>query len=87
MKNWKRWISLAFIVKTGMFCFTISQFTIHSESYGGAFLLASGDSFSYFDPVENLISNGHYADDHRMPGIGWIYFLLRLFLNPFHASG
>lgn len=40
-----------------------------------------GDTPSYTDPIENLIANGHYIPDHRMPGYGAIYYLLRLLFS------
>jgi len=38
-----------------------------------------GDTPSYIDPIENLLANGHYSPDRRMPGYGIIYLFFRQF--------
>ena len=60
----------------------------------GTFAAWDGDTFSYLDPVENLLRTGTYAQDlarpdsyaGRMPGYGIVYGLLRLALPPGAAA-
>lgn len=78
--NWKFWVGLALIVKTAFFIYLIGEKSTINEHYLGTFALDGGDSISYIDPIENLLANGEYYDDYRMPGYGWLYFLLRLLM-------
>jgi hypothetical protein len=41
----------------------------------------TNDSFSYITPFENLYTQGNYDPDFRMPGYGWLYFLLRFLFS------
>ena len=36
------------------------------------------DTHSYLDPIDNLLRNGNYSPDYRMPGYGSVYLLFRL---------
>lgn len=72
--NWKFWISLALIVKSIFFIFKLLEFGYTGYSFSNF----GGDTSSYLGPIENLIANGEYYDDFRMPGYGWLYFLLRI---------
>ena len=79
---WKFWILLSLAVKGLIFSWRLlfdhaGDFVYHGES----FALSGGDSLGYFEPMENLLQYGRYEDDFRMPGYGWLYFLLRLFLS------
>ena len=55
-----------------------------------AFAVWGGDTFSYLDPIENLLRQGTYAQDlarletyaGRTPGYGVVYGALRLALSP-----
>ena len=78
--NWKFWLGLALIVKTAFFIYLLKDKSTINEHYLETFALDGGDSISYIEPIENLLANGEYFDDHRMPGYGWLYFLLRLFM-------
>ena len=51
----------------------------------GIIYATRGDSNSYIEPIENLISKGAYSPDFRMPGYGALYFLLRLLLSKANA--
>jgi hypothetical protein len=42
----------------------------------------SGDTASYIDPVDNLLSTGRYTPDFRMPGYAVPYLAFRLCLGP-----
>lgn len=58
------------------------------------FAIWGGDTFSYLDPIENLLGHGTYAQDltrldtyaGRMPGYGLVYGALRLLLAPAAAA-
>jgi len=85
--NWKLWILISLVIKSLFIIYFMSM--VHSYghdfwgfNYKGSFAKAGGDTPSYFQPIENLISNGKYADDHRMPGYGWLYYFCRLIFNP-----
>ena len=65
-----------------------------AATFGGAFAVRGGDTFSYLDPIENLFRYGTYAQDlgrletyaGRMPGYGIVYGALRLVLGPGGAA-
>lgn len=81
--NWKVWVLIALVVKSLFVIYFVSlAYSLPADAYGfnwkGSWAKAGGDTPSYFDPIENLLAHGEYYDDHRMPGYGWIYFLLRL---------
>ena len=77
--NYIFWISLAFLIK-GLVPFLLllkgHRTDPHLLSFG--FI---GDTPSYTDPIESLLANGNYSPDHRLPGYGAIYFLLRLLFS------
>lgn len=83
--NWKFWICLAFVIKCVGFFYNLFEFHNYLEAYHGSFLLTTGDTFSYFDPVDEFISQGAYLYDFRMPGYGFVYYILRLGLDPSNA--
>jgi len=39
------------------------------------------DAYTYFDPIDNLLQNGEYAPDYRLPGFLPLYLPLRLFAD------
>lgn len=87
INNWKFWIAFSLIIKSLFFIFFISlSSSLKSDyagfNYRGSFGKDAGDTQGYFSPVENLLANGEYKDDFRMPGYGWIYYLNRLFFSP-----
>lgn len=65
-----------------------------SFTTAGAVAVRGGDTFSYLDPVENLLRHGTYAQDlarpetyaGRMPGYGLVYGTLRLLASPRGAA-
>ena len=76
------WLLLALLVKACLFYFKVDELKhIANPHFQASIAREAGDTFTYLQPIENLISTGHYEDDFRMPGYGWIYFLLRLFLS------
>lgn len=73
------WISLSFIIKGILFLLLINELGVISFSkFAG---IIGGDTSSYLEPIESLISKGVYEPDFRMPGYGWIYYLLRLLFD------
>ena len=78
--NWKLWFVLALLVKTAVFIFKIKEPGPNFTDFPESFALAGGDARSYIDPIENLLANGSYFNDYRMPGYGWLHYLLRLML-------
>ena len=73
------WISLAFLLK-GLIPFLQLLLGHRADPHLLSFGFI-GDTPSYTDPVENLLANGHYSPDHRMPGYGAIYYVLRLLFS------
>lgn len=47
----------------------------------GYISIESGDTKGYLDPVENLLANGRFEPDYRMPGIAVPYWIFRQFLD------
>lgn len=78
--NWIFWFTLALLVRSIFFLFKVFTEPNTAVHYPGTFASEAPDTISYFGPIDNLLRLGTYSDDHRMPGYGWIYFLLRMFL-------
>lgn len=78
------WLCIAFAIKALFFTLKLAQYE-NPVTFYPTFILNGWDSKSYIDPIENLINNGAYVDDYRMPGYGWLYYLLRLFLTQSNA--
>jgi len=47
----------------------------------GCLSIETGDTKGYLDPVENLMTQGVYAPDYRMPGVAAPYWIFRQFLD------
>jgi hypothetical protein len=82
-------------------CFKLAlAVLVHPGNEQGSFTTAGtvavrgGDTFSYLDPVENLLRHGTYAQDlarldtyaGRMPGYALVYGVLRTVLEPSGAA-
>ncbi|MGP8217168.1 MAG: hypothetical protein ACLQQ4_16480 [Bacteroidia bacterium] len=78
-QKWKHWLLLAFLVRLLFFLSVIhfSQYTGFAGFWGGL----RGDSNFYLLPFENLLKNGIYSPDVKMPGYGVFYFPLILFFS------
>ena len=83
--HWKLWFILALLFKSIIFIYKITEPRTAQPYYSGTFACHSYDSSSYIDPIENLLAEGVYEDDYRMPGYGWVYFLLRLIFSQGNA--
>ena len=85
--NYIFWLLLALIIKSLFFSYKVSfeHRTVANENYKETFAMEGGDSYSYFEPVDNYISSGKYYgkiyEDYRMPGYGAIYFILCKFFS------
>ena len=78
--KWQFWLLTALLIKSILFFGKTYIDSDYPKPYyvDTRFAFSGEDSPSYFDPVENLLDQGSYKDDYRMPGYAWIYFLLRL---------
>ena len=74
------WIMLAFFIKMLVSCYLFYIKTDPNVDIN-TFSFTAGDSFTYFDSIENLIKSGSYKPFYRMPGIGFPYYLLRLIFD------
>lgn len=83
--NWIIWILVALFVKSIFFILKINEPNLENALYSGSFASSGGDTASYIEPIENLLKENYYFDDYRMPGYGWIYYLLRLIFDQTHA--
>ncbi len=76
--RWLLWFALALLIKSAIFLFKVNELSsIENRHFPALIAREAGDTYTYLQPVENLIFNGNYDDDFRMPGYGWIYYLLR----------
>ncbi len=69
--NWKLWLLLAFLFKGLIFIapYLKNGFPDITSLIG----YTSPDTESYLVPMENLVDNGEYSPDYRMPGYGIFY--------------
>lgn len=77
--NWPPWVVIALLVKGTHFFSTI--LSPHYSDVPGTWAIFGGDAISYLAPIENLIENGAYLPDDRMPGYGAILLFFRLFFG------
>jgi len=77
--KWHFWLFLSFLAKGLIFIFLISRHGV-SPLHGFSGTIA-GDTYTYFEPIENLISHGTYSPDFRMPGYGVLYLPLAFFFS------
>ncbi len=78
--NWQVWVTLAVLIRSFFFLFKVYTAPDSTVHYPGIFASEASDTVSYFGPIDSLLQAGSYSDDHRMPGYGWVYMLLRLAL-------
>lgn len=76
--RWQFWVVTAFLFKLAFLLFKILSRThtvIHIDGFLG---FADADANAYLTPIDNLVNNGNYVPDYRMPGYGAFYlpFLL-----------
>lgn len=80
-ENWAAWTAVALVFRIIVFVYKITTEPNTTVHYPGIFASEAGDTVSYFQPIDNWLHHGVYMDDHRMPGYGWVYLLLRLALS------
>jgi hypothetical protein len=73
--NWRFWLIVALLVKVGYLLISVAQGYV--TQVPAALAICSGDCTSYIGPIDNLVSEGHYTPDHRMPGYGALYLPFR----------
>jgi len=83
-----RWFAGVLIVKIAwVVVFTLLRNPDWKESLEvGVIGLYTGDSKTYYKPLEYLVNTGTYYGACRMPGLLPVYFPLRLFLDPVNAQ-
>ena len=84
-RNWKVWIVIALIIQGLLF----SYFAYRHSGRGYITFSSStieGDMPQYIDPINNLLENGSYSPDYRMPGYGAVYLLLKILKIPYSLS-
>lgn len=79
--SWVFWITLAILIKSLFAYLKYRDVGMGNSVYIGTFAADGGDTYSYIEPIENLLKNGEYYDDYRMPGYGWLYYIFRLFFS------
>jgi len=82
--EWKKWLLFIFFIKLSIFIYFCSV-AVSNETAQGFYGYLTGDTDSYLVPIENLINNGEYRPDYRMPGYGLIYLPFYLTLPKVYA--
>jgi hypothetical protein len=86
-KNYIFWILVALIAKSLFFGYKVwfEPDRYANVHYTQSIAAEATDTWSYFGPMEALKNTGRYwtpeHEDYRMPGYGWIYYALRMFLS------
>src|SRR4051812_48411070 len=70
------WLCILLIVKFSLLFFLVSE--NRPTLLPNTIAVCSGDCDSYLGPIDNLIENGKYTPDFRMPGYGAPYLFFRL---------
>lgn len=78
--KWWYWFLFALVFKLLFFIFQISVHPPQAE-IPGFFGTTWGDTFSYLDPIDKLVTKGSYWPDYRMPGYGLAYLPFRLIFS------
>lgn len=89
-----RWIGLAILIKLGIFTFFVYHINHDEHRDRVVLFLDTGDAPSYTEPAENLLRNGDYIRDYRipnsragrLPGYPLTYLVFRLLLSPYGAK-
>lgn len=73
------WIFIALVVRAIL---GVHLFVTQDEVYfKGIYNTMHSDAYFYLHAVENFIKMGDYTPDSRMPGLGLLYYVLRLFFE------
>ena len=71
--------ALLLLVKVALFALFLAD-NARTE-HMGSLALRDGDTWEYVDPIESLLAGKGYDPDHRMPGYGAVWLLLRSVLS------
>ncbi len=77
------WIVLALVVKGAFFGWYLTQ--TYNHDVPGFLGQSNGDMLTYIMPTEQMLVNGNFATDDRMPGYPAVYYLLRRLMNQSQA--
>jgi hypothetical protein len=69
------WILLALLVKGAFFGWYLTQ--TYNHELPGFWGQSNGDMMTYIVPTEQMLANGDFATDDRMPGYPAVYYILR----------
>ncbi len=76
------WLGLALLIKLAFFIYFLHQYDKSLLDFNTAVIgHTTGDTASYLEPINNLVQNGTFSPDFRMPGYGAAFLLFRLFFN------
>lgn len=78
--RWRSWLILALVFKLTYFWIAIYQPRSHWP-VEGSFGILHTEGPAYIEPVENLLAEGDYSPDFRMPGYSTLYLPLRLLFS------
>ncbi len=87
-RSFSFWILVILGIKLLLFAYFALQFSNfwEKEMLGNHLVVKTGDSYGYYAPAENAVTEGDYNSTCRMPGALPIYWTLRLILNASHAE-
>ena len=77
------WTALSLFIKGSILWFYLSFLPSDGDIKFWSFL--TPDGHSYINPIERFIRGERYFPDYRMPGLGFFYFIFRLFLSKVFA--
>ncbi len=77
----ERWWPALAIALAGKVCLLLLMLLEHGTPIVGPWYLFGGDAIGYLDPIDSLLNGQGYHPDHRMPGYGAPYLLLRIFME------
>jgi len=86
-KSWWFWILVALAFKSILLIYYVHNIDprLVEQGYPGLWGGFGGDTRTYIKPIENLLANGSYVPNDRMPGYGIVYIMFRFFMNGVHA--
>jgi hypothetical protein len=78
--HWRFWLLIAFFAR--LFIFILE---LHNQKFPspvpGVWGIIDGDTNEYLTPIDNLVKNGSYDPDFRMPGYGVFYLPLAMLFS------
>ncbi len=83
-ENWLLWLTILILARS-FFTYTQTYSGIPTDACLGYGEARPYDVYDYVCPVENLLSNGAWEPDYRLPGYSIIYLIFRSFLPMWYA--